>query len=49
MVSKFESHNMTVSKYALQIGPRLDKTCLRVFRQSETQTSPLSYRDQLEN
>ena len=26
-------------------GPRLDKTCLRGFRQSKTQNSLLSYRD----
>ena len=26
-------------------GPRRDKTCLRAFRQSEIQTSLLSYRD----
>ena len=32
------------------IGPRRDKTaCLRGFRQSETQTSLLSYRDKREN
>ena len=31
------------------IGPRRDKACLWGFRQSETQTSLLSYRDQLEN
>ena len=30
-------------------GPRHDKTCLRDFRQSETQTSLLSYRNKLEN
>ena len=29
--------------------PQHDKTCLRGFRQSETQTSLLSYRDKLEN
>ena len=29
----------------LSIGPRRDKTCLWGFRQSEIQTSPLSYRD----
>ena len=27
------------------IGPRHDKTCVWVFRQSEIQTSLLSYRD----
>ena len=26
-------------------GPRRDKTCLQGFRQNETQTSLLSYRD----
>ena len=31
------------------IGPRREKTCLRGFRQSEIQTSHLSYRDNLEN
>ena len=31
------------------IGPRRKKTCLRGFRQSEIQTSLLSYRDYLEN
>ena len=31
------------------IGPRREKTCLRGFRQSEIQTSLLSYRDNLEN
>ena len=31
------------------IGPRRDKTCPRGFRQSEFQTSLLSYRDKLEN
>ena len=31
------------------IGPRRDKTCLRSFRQSEFQTSLLSFRDKLEN
>ena len=30
-------------------GPRREKTCLRGFRQSEFQTSPISYRDSLEN
>ena len=30
-------------------GPRREKTCLRGFRQSEIQTSLLSYRDELEN
>ena len=30
-------------------GPKCDKTCLWGFRQSETQTSLLSYRDKLEN
>ena len=29
-------------------GPRREKTCLRGFRQSEIQTSLLSYRDNLE-
>ena len=33
----------------LIIGPRREKTCLRGFRQSEIQTSLLSYRDLLEN
>ena len=28
-----------------RLGPRRDKTCLRGFRQSEIQTSLLSYRD----
>ena len=32
-------------KYQGLIGPRRDKTCLRGFRQSEIQTSLLSYRD----
>ena len=30
-------------------GPRRDKTCLRGFRQSDTQTSPLNHRDYLED
>ena len=30
-------------------GPRRNKICLRGFRQSEIQTSLLSYRDKLEN
>ena len=29
----------------ISIGPQRDKTCLRGFRQSETQPSLLSYRD----
>ena len=36
------------SDIASVFGPRRDKTCLRGFRQSEIQTSLLSYRDQLE-
>ena len=31
------------------IGPRREKTCLQGFRQSEIQTSLLSYKDYLEN
>ena len=34
-----------VSLYAFLIGPRHDKNILRGFRQSEIQTSLLSYRD----
>ena len=34
---------------ALEYGPRREKTCLWGFRQSEFQTSLLSYRDYLEN
>ena len=30
-------------------GPRRDKTCLRGFRKSETQTSLINYRDWLQN
>ena len=30
-------------------GTCREKTCLRGFRQSETQTSPISYRDKLVN
>ena len=37
------------SSLATIIGPRREKTCLRDFRQSEFQTSLLSYRDYLEN
>ena len=33
------------SEIASVFGPRRDKTCLRGFRQSEIQTSLLSYRD----
>ena len=33
----------------ITFGPLRKKTCLRGFRQSESQTSPLSYRDYLEN
>ena len=30
-------------------GPQHDKTCLQSFRESETQTNLLSYREKLEN
>ena len=45
------SHNMQLTEFGIptSIGPRREKTCLRGFRQSEIQTSLLSYRDQLEN
>ena len=33
----------------ISFGPRCGKTCLRGFRQRETKTSLLSYRDKLEN
>ena len=35
--------------YIAQYGQRRDKICLRVFRQSEIQTSLLSKRDKLES
>ena len=35
--------------HVLSYGPRREKTCLRGFRQSEFQTSLLSYRDKPEN
>ena len=38
----------TLDDNPLLNGPRREKTCLRGFRQSEFQTSPLSYSDQLE-
>ena len=36
------------SKGQISFGPCREKTCLRGFRQSDTQTSLLSYRDKLE-
>ena len=39
-----DAWTMSISQSRLY-GPRRDKTCLRRFRQSETQTSLLSYRD----
>ena len=39
------SQRLTVRKN----GPRRDKTCLQGFRQSETKTGLLSYRDYIEN
>ena len=43
--SKLRSAFWYVYFIPCRIGPRHDKTCLRGFRQSETQTNLLSYRD----
>ena len=40
-IGGYISHTVDVLKF----GPRHEKTCLRGFRQSEIQTSLLSYRD----
>ena len=40
--------HVTLYSNAHANGPRRDKTCLRGFRQSETQTGLLSFGDKLE-
>ena len=49
LLRKNYSRNFSSIRSMPLFGPRLDKTCLRGFRQSEIQTSLLTYRDYLEN